>query len=563
MAAAVGLTSACTPDGEKASPAPLTPKAGGTLNLILRGQLDHLDPTEVYLTSAMNVSRLINRTLVTFKDAPGTEGSEIAPDLATDLGRTPDGGKTWEFTLKKGVAWEDGTPVTCAHVKYGIERRFAAEYKNGPSYPKDYLADTAGYKGPYVGKNNNGKGLTSIECPGGELVRFKLKFPIGDFPYTLTMPVWAPIPPEKDINRKDMDIRPFANGPYKVAQSFDGKGGPLILDRNPHWNPSTDSVRKAYPDKIQLIIRENQDEEVTDELIKDQGEAKNSIALQLDATPNFVQQIVNDPELSKRAVTGAVPGTSYMAINMSKVPDIRCRQALVMAFNKRRFRATIGGSIFGEYATTMIPPDLKAHKKFDVHGVNAYEEGNPEKARALMEQAAKDGKPCAKTLTVNFQDTKKWQRAMATVVESFALIDITLELKPLAARTYYVEAGVQQKQGDLTFASWLPDWSNGSSVIQPNFDGRLIPKDKTQTGNLNFAQLNDPEINKRIDAAMAEPNLDKQYVMWGELDEEIQKRAPIIPVYHPKILRLHGSKVHNAFLHPAWGEADISAMWIG
>ena len=556
------LSAACMPDGKQAGPAEQKPQSGGTLNLVLRAQLDHLDPTEVYLTTAMNVSRLLNRTLTTFKDAPGAEGSEIVPDLATDLGRSSDGGKTWEFTLKKGATWEDGTPVTCGHLKYGIERRFAKEYNNGPTYPIQYLANTDGYKGPYVNKNNNGEGLSSIKCLNDSTVRFSLKVPISDFAYSLTMPVWTPVQPERDT-KAQYDVRPFANGPYKIAQPFDGKGGPMILERNPHWNPSTDGVRKAYPDKINLIIRKDQDQEVTDELIKDEGEAKNSIALQLDATANFVQQIVNDPELSKRVVTGTVPGTSYMAINMTKVTDQRCRQALVLAFNKRRFRGMLGGSIFGDYATTMIPPDLKSHKKFDIFGVGAAEEGDPDKARALMEQAAKDGKSCPKQLTANFQDTKRWQRAMSTVVDAYALLDITVKLQPIPPAKYYTTVGVPSKQADLMVATWLPDWPNGSSVIQPNFDGRLIPKDRNQTGNLVFSQLNDPEINKKIDAAMAEPSLDRQYALWGELDEEIQEKAPIIPVIHPKILRMYGSKVHNAFLHPAWGEADISALWVG
>ncbi|WP_412542356.1 ABC transporter substrate-binding protein [Longispora sp. K20-0274] len=562
VAASLALSAACTPEGEKAAPAEVKPQAGGTLNLILRAQPDFLDPTQVYLTTAMNISRLLDRTLITFKDAPGAEGSEIVPDLATDLGRPSEGGKVWEFTLKKGVTWEDGSPITCAHVKYGIERRFAREYTNGPTYPLQYLAGAENYKGPYVNKNNNGAGLPSIQCLNESTIKFQLKLAVGDFPYSLTMPVWGPVPPEQDTKAKYTD-RPFASGPYKIAQQFDGKGGPMVLERNPHWNPSTDGVRKAYPDKINLIIRENQDEEVTDELIKDQGEAKTSIALQSDATPNFVQQIVNDAELSKRAMTGAIPGTAYLGINTTRVTDPRCRQALILAFNKRRFRGMLGGSIFGDYATTMIPPDLKAYKKFDVFGVDASEEGAPEKARALMEQAAKDGKPCAKTLSANFQDTKRWQRAMSTVVEAFALIDITLKLEPFPARGYYTTAGTPAKQGDLTVATWLPDWPGGSSVIQPNFDGRTIPKDRNQSGNYNFAQLNDPEINKKIDAAMAESNVEKQQALWGDLDEEIQKKAPIIPVIHPKILRMYGSKVHNAFIHPAFGEADISAMWVG
>ena len=56
--------------------------------------------------------------------------------------------KTWKFTLRPGVAWEDGKPVTCADVKYGWSRTFATEvYVEGPAYPLTWLdipADPAG-----------------------------------------------------------------------------------------------------------------------------------------------------------------------------------------------------------------------------------------------------------------------------------------------------------------------------------------------------------------------------------------------------------------------------------
>ena len=47
--------------------------------------------------------RLYTRTLVTYATKPGHTG-DLVPDLATDLGTTPDGGKTWTFTPAPGGA---------------------------------------------------------------------------------------------------------------------------------------------------------------------------------------------------------------------------------------------------------------------------------------------------------------------------------------------------------------------------------------------------------------------------------------------------------------------------
>ncbi|MFC9454149.1 ABC transporter substrate-binding protein [Streptomyces sp. NPDC056983] len=47
---------------------------------------------------------------------------KVHPDLATDLGTPSDNAKTWKFTLKDGLKFEDGTPIDSEVVKFGIER---------------------------------------------------------------------------------------------------------------------------------------------------------------------------------------------------------------------------------------------------------------------------------------------------------------------------------------------------------------------------------------------------------------------------------------------------------
>ena len=58
------------------------------------------------------MARNYSRTLVMFKPAPGKQSLELVPDLATDLGKSSDGGKTWTYTIQKGLKMEDGTPIT-------------------------------------------------------------------------------------------------------------------------------------------------------------------------------------------------------------------------------------------------------------------------------------------------------------------------------------------------------------------------------------------------------------------------------------------------------------------
>ena len=75
---------------------------------------------------------------MTFKPAAGKESLKVVPDLATSLGKASADAKTWTYTIRKGVKFEDGTEITSKDVKYAVERsNFAPEaLSNGPTYFK-------------------------------------------------------------------------------------------------------------------------------------------------------------------------------------------------------------------------------------------------------------------------------------------------------------------------------------------------------------------------------------------------------------------------------------------
>jgi peptide/nickel transport system substrate-binding protein len=536
-----------------------TPVKGGTLRAVIGDAPSHLDPQQLYEATAVNLSRVINRTLTTFRSDPGQAASQIVGDLATDTGRPSDGNKTWDFRLKAGVKWEDGSPVTCNDVKYGVERSFSKLFTDGAKYPSQYLEPNQDpYQGPFVGGDNNGAGLQSIECVDSRNIRFHLRQPVGDFGYTVAMSVFAPVPPTKDT-KEGYDKRPFSNGPYKIEDSTDKQ---LTFVRNPFWDRGTDPVRKAYPDKI--IVTWNADAAaVTNDLINSDGDAADTVALEKDVAPNFVQQVINDPALSKRAVSGSNGGIRYFAINTRTVTNPVCRQALEYAFNKRKFRAALGGAVFGDLAATMITPELKAHKQFDLYTSLSNVEGDPDKALELIKQASASGKPCPTKLKVSYPDSKINQRVISTVVEAYQRIGIEAQRVPYPQKTYYTkDVGNPANGNDLIFAGWIPDWANGSAVIPALFDGRSIPKDGG-SGNVNFSNLKDNDVNRQIDEALAESNLDRQYILWGELDEKIQSMAVAIPVLYTKALRMAGTNVRGGFIHPQFGQPDLSALGLG
>ncbi|MCW2566767.1 MAG: putative transporter substrate-binding protein, partial [Mycobacterium sp.] len=173
---------------------------GGELRILNTDDVDSLDPARAYYAFVWNLSRFYNRTLVTFDPKPGADGQKLVADLATDTGKSSNGNKTWTYTLKDGVKFEDGTPITSKDIKYGVERVFAQDVINGgPTYLIDFLQDPKKpYPGPYKDKDPNKLGLKAVQTPDDKTIVFNLNKPLPDFPYLLQLPGSGPVPKARD-----------------------------------------------------------------------------------------------------------------------------------------------------------------------------------------------------------------------------------------------------------------------------------------------------------------------------------------------------------------------------
>jgi peptide/nickel transport system substrate-binding protein len=538
------------------------PQKGGTLFVNMGSGIDSLDPQATYNASDMNVMRLTTRTLTTYTATPGANTGDVLPDLATDTGRPSDNNTVWTFTIKPGVKWEGGEPVICSQIKYGIERNFASVLEAPVPWPKEYLAPNAKpYEGPWVGDNNGGKGLESVQCPDEHNIVFHLSKPRGDFNYTVAMPTFAPVLPEKDTHL-DYAKHPYSNGPYKIQGDLTDKGVTLV--RNGFWTEQNDQVRKAYPDKIVIDFRPDTNGTITNQVIDDQGDARNTIMLDANVKENFLQQVVNDSDLVKRTITGPIGGVRYLAINTKVVPNIACRQALIYAFDKRKYRSAAGGSIIGQYATTMIPPGLRGHRNFDLFDTLANPEGQPERSAALIKAQADAKSACPSVIKVAFPD--KYRRQISTMVDAYALAGIQIQLVQLPPKGYY-DTGIGDWTSNnyaMVLAGWIPDWPNGSAVLPPLFAGSSIspinPATGHTSGNVNFSLLNDNGINSQLAAGEVETDPVKQNTLWGDVDQQIQAKAVTIPLLYENAIRLSGSNVVGGFISPAFGMPDLCAL---
>src|SRR3982751_1652579 len=149
-------------------------RTGDTLRLV-SAEIDSLDPQRSYLPGVWNLMRLYTRTLVTYSSEPG-HTDELVPDLAHDRGTPSEDGLSWTFTLREGVRFETGRPITSRDVKYGIERSFASDViVGGPTSVVDLLDDPEDpYAGPYQDESDGKLGLASIATPDDRTIVFTL-----------------------------------------------------------------------------------------------------------------------------------------------------------------------------------------------------------------------------------------------------------------------------------------------------------------------------------------------------------------------------------------------------
>jgi peptide/nickel transport system substrate-binding protein len=523
---------------------------GGTLEVLNQGSISKLDPARIYTSGGGNIPSLLFRTLTTRNRQPGPDGAKPAPDLATDLGTPSDNAQTWTYHLKDNVFFEDGTPITSADVKYGIERSFAPELPGGAPYLRDWLVDAANYQGPY----KDPAGIAAIQTPDAKTIIFHLRKPEGDFPLLATATQFAPVPKAKDTG-VDYQKHPVSSGPYMVA-SFD-KGKTLDLVRNPHWSAASDSLRYACPDKIDVTA--GLDAAVINQRIAT-GTGQDANAVSTDATigPDQLAQLNSNPALAKRVAHGEFPATTYIAFNPKVKPfdDIRVREAISYAVNRTTAVNSAGGTAVAGASTTFLPPQKAlGYQAYDDFPAGAT--GNPAKAKELLAQA---GFPNGLTITLTHQadDANNFGPKLATSVQdALKAAGITVNLNPIDDNSYTDVTGKPSTEPGVSLQYWGADWPSGAPFLIPIFDGRQII---TSGGNFNLAQLNDPSVNTEIDAINAITDPAQAQARWGALDAKLGQQALTVPLFYEKDVYLFGKNVKDAVPDGWRGQYDLARV---
>lgn len=546
------------------------PVTGGTLYFITHAeQFDHVDPARVYTGRDIALfNSYIYRNLVSYKPVPGSAGSSLVADLATNTGVPSNAAKTWKFTLRSGITWEDGSPVTCEDVRYGVSRPFAADViTDGPQYlvqaldiPKDKDGSSA-YKGPY---KKTGQALfdKAVSC-SGNTVTFKLNRSFADFNYALTYPAGAPVKKSKDTGDK-YDLKPFANGPYKIASYKIGDQMELV--RNAAWKKSSDTVRTPYPDNI--VIRFGLAEDVRDAIMLE-DQIPNTASLDA-LQPANTRAFFADPTKKNQRFNVYDPYVRYAAMNVSKghMDCLDVRKAVFFAINTQALIDLSGGSVFyGDPGDSPVKPVLGLdYKKTtgNIHDPNWKITGNADYAKSLLEKA-KTSCPDAyarataadKGIVWDIAQSATNQKASVLIQDATKAAGINLKFNFIPSGQYYSTVQNPSKQNDISTAGWGADWANASTVIPELF---------TKEGGFNLSQnWNDaayPAFKKKSDAAKVETNRAKQAKGWQELSQYVMDQYWIIRPVFSKTQEVWGSKVGGVYYWEPQGNFGFGQMYV-
>jgi peptide/nickel transport system substrate-binding protein len=532
-------------------------KTGGTLNLWSSQDADSWDPARGYYAFVWNMNRLYTRNLMSYDAKQGKDGLKLVPDLAESEPEISSDKLTYTFKLRDGVKFDDGTAITSKDIKYGIERIFAQDVvPGGPVYLIEHLDQGQKYPGPYKDTAADKLGLKSVETPDDKTIVFKLKKPFADFSYLLAMPGAGPVPQKRDTGAQ-YGAKPASSGPYMFESYEPGKK--VVLVRNPNWDKSTDPIRKALPDKIELTITTNA-EDLDNRLIAGTAD--------LDTGQTGVQQagrvqILQDENLKKNADNPVTGFIRYAALNTKVAPldNVECRKAVIYASDPTSLQTARGGPVAGgDIGTNMLPPNiLGSDPKYDPYN---RAQGKPQLDKA-KEALTACGKPTGFNTVIAVRNNRPAEVKTAEALQAAlkaAGINAKIDQYDGAQISSIVGSpnNVHKQGYGIMIAGWGADWQSGTGYLQPLIDSRYI----LPNGNFNLPEISDPAIDGLFDQAAAETDPNKAADLYKQMNEKVMEGAYYLPFVFDKALNYRNPRLTNVYIHDAFGMVDFQAIGV-
>ncbi len=447
-----------------------------------------LDPAIATDGLSFNIARNTLQGLTRYR----LGGFETDPQLATSWRHSADG-KVWDFQLRQGVRFQDGTPFDAAAVKFNFDRW----RKDDPHF--SYFHSQFGAY-PSV--------IRSVRVLSPSAVEIRLRTPVAAFLSDLAMPAFSiSSPTALQTLKNDYYTQPSGTGPYRVAEWV--KDDHITLKAwDGYWGPQP---------KIKTVIIRDIPDPATAMLELQKGDID---GLEF-PRPDDLPALLADPSLH---VYRQPPNNlMYLAINNQKKPldDVLVRRAIYKAIDTR----AIVKSFYDPTAIAakeFLPPAVWPH------GVDTSYPYDPAGARALLEKA---GYPHGFSVSFWYMTLPRPyvpepQRVAEAIQSYLRAVGIETKLQGMEWGMYLTKVG--SGEHDLAIIGWTGDDGDPDNFLDP-----LLDRDSAVAPDANNAAFwKDEPFHELMVAGRTTIDPAMRRAIYRRALARIRDQAPVVPIAH-------------------------------
>lgn len=477
------------------------------------GEPETLDTHKTSTVQEAHILRDMLEGLVTYNaKGEAVPGQAIKWEISDD-------GKTYRFTMRDGIKWSNGDPVTAEDFVYSYRR--IMDPATGAKYANIL------YPIKNAEKINKGQGKVEdlgVKAVDPKTLEITLEQPTPYFIELLTHQTSSPVH-KGSVEKFGTDfVKPgnmVTNGAYKLAEFVPNSHIKLVKNENYYdaKNVQIDTVMYYPTSDFAAMVRRYEAGELdtTDDVPADQMKSLKE---------RFKDQVQLGPYL----------GTWFLVVNSSKAPfnDVRVRQALAMLVDREFIAEQIWGQTM-QPGYSFMPPGLGNY------GEPAYvdwKDQSPidreEKAKALLKDAGfGHGKPLKVEIRYNTTDNNR--NTVIAVAEQFKAGGVETSFINTDGKTHFAHL---RDGGDFDLAryGWIADYSDPEDFLF------LL---KSDNKGFNYGKYNNPEYDNLLKKAATELDLKKRADIMKQAEAILMKDMPWIPIMYYGKSNLISPKIHG------------------
>jgi peptide/nickel transport system substrate-binding protein len=476
-------------------------KSGGDITVLLGTTPDSLDPAVGSNVQSSSVNWLTHLGLVSYKHEPGEAGFQVIPALAESMPKISSDGLTYDFTLRSGLKYSDGTEVKASDFKHTVERVFKLNWGG-----KGYLLAIKGAPEYSEGKADSITGITADDAKG--TIKVSLTKPYGALTSILGLPAMGLVPSSAPMKA---DITVPGVGPYQLTDASEPNKSYAIEKVASFADQKIPDIPTGSLDKVTFKVVSNNQSAATSVLdnTADVFDAHDTVP------PGLLPQI--EAKAKNRFALRPSNAVFYFWMNTEVPPfdNIKVRQAVAMAISRPALAKLSSGQLTPE--CYFLPKNFPGHPTAPCPWETSDGEPKLDDAKALVQQSGTTGTH----ITVWGQQRSprsEWVQYLASVLDS---LGYKADVKTLADSVYYPTIGNEKTKAQIGTASFEAEFADPYSLYIA-----LDPAFATPTNAYNLARAKDPKIGKELAKLAQEPISDPSTVdEWQSLDEYATEQA--------------------------------------